>query len=305
MRGLNYQDNGFVNGYQCLIQPSFFPPQQFIENNGFSYFPNYASEPNLCYIQGSPMYPNQGFLTLDQFDQILKYIPDIKGNELKKLSIGANGLVKKEKIKKTTITETINMKDCVDELEKCVGMRLKLNYFCKKFDIKRRVMFDFLSVMDTLNICTRFSNEEFTWNGVRLDKTFISNLKKSVKADNRDIRNVFQCSDKLGLSAVCYNLIALFLYLNVNVLDLRKVAKLLAPHGPSYRTMLRKLYTISSSLEKVNFISRNGKPAEIILSDIFFKSPLDTTQISSLLNNTSNDEETYIKRREEYEKATS
>lgn len=289
--------------------------QQFLCQQDFL-----SSSPNMIYINGdyyfkniisfnAPCSSSPSFIGAHP-----KYDLDIKPSFLfqekvckhikcssEKSVLNPSLIPKKEKAKKTSITETLNMKDAVQEMERKIGQKLSLNYFCEKFNIKRRVLFDFLSIMNGLHICTRYSNEEFQWNGTKLDYTLLSKIKKNSKQDNRPIRQIFICNDKIGLNFVCFNLISLFIYLNCSVLDLKKVAKLFAPSGPALRTMLRKMYTISSSLETIGFISRTGKPAEIKLSEIFFKSTANDVAISSLLNSYNEDEIIYDRRRKEFD----
>ncbi|OHT04044.1 hypothetical protein TRFO_28542 [Tritrichomonas foetus] len=266
-------------------------------SNAYGQIPAYAISPKYTKIGQTSSQPlNQN---LSQIKNSSKNSGATSGDE-----ISCSKKESKMKIKKTTVTETINMKEAVVEMEEKIGEKLLLNDFCEKYGIKRRVMFDFLSIMNSLNICTRFSNDEFQWNGAKLDYTLISNIKKTVQHDTRPIQQVINCGEKTDLNFVCYNLISLFFFLDYDVLDHRKVAKLLAPSGPAYRTMLRKLYTISSSLETIGFISRTGKPAEIRLSNIFFEMPTNNVQISSLLNKKRDEIDVYEKRRMEYEAVT-
>ena len=292
----------FQNQQYLCKQELFYPQMEpFHMNNNcivkseFSFKFPYANYN--CPIKPCPKYNFDNGVSLFYSPKNIKHM---KPSFTRKFST-ATVIPKKEKAKKTSITETLNMKDAVQEMEERIGQKLALNYFCEKYNIKRRVLYDFLSIMNGLHICTRYSNEEFQWNGAKLDITILSKIKKNAKQDNRPIHQIFNCNDKIGLNFVCYNLISLFIYLNSEVLDLKKVAKLFASSGPALRTMLRKMYTISSSLETIGFISRTGRPAEIKLSPIFFSSTPSDVSISSLLNSYNEDEIIYAKRREEFD----
>lgn len=280
---------------QNMIQKDYFYPQTefFHMNNNFYTKSEFQMKPP--YASYNCFLDNNSSLIFTQ-----KPLKTLKMPYSKKF-VDAGMVPKKEKARKTSINETHNMKDAVLEMEERIGQKLSLNYFCEKYDIKRRVLFDFLSIMNGLHICTRYSNEEFQWNGTKLDITMLSKIKKNAKSDDRPIQQIFNCNDKIGLNFVCYNLISLFFFLDSEVLDLKKVAKLFAPTGPALRTMLRKMYTISSSLETIGFISRTGKPAEIKLSPIFFSSTPTDVAIPSLLNSYNEDEIIYAKRRKEFD----
>lgn len=247
----------------------------------------------------SPKSSESGFVTnsspLSQYNSSSKNLTDCSS------SLSLLDFSKKKKAKKTSITETFNVKEAVNEMEKNIGKKFTLNYFCEKYNIKRRVLFDFLSIMNGLTICTRYSNDDFQWNGIKLDHKFVSTINKTFLNSSRPLKLLFNCSEKIGLNVICFHLISLFLYLDLHILDLRKVAKIFASPGTPQKTMLRKLYTISSSLETIGFISRTGKPAEIRLSDIFFDSIPKNIALSSILISDPKEEQLFLKRRNEFE----
>lgn len=164
---------------------------------------------------------------------------------------------------KTTVTESANLKYAIDCTLRVRGTKFFINDICSRFDIKRRVFFDFLSIVSRIGLCSRLSNEQFESNGISPSPKLWDDLNEKAKTDLRCLSEAFSCESDSSLSYVTERLLALFCYLKTDILDLRKVARLFSHGTLKLKTMMRKLYTISVALEAVDLLKRTGKPAEI------------------------------------------
>jgi hypothetical protein len=102
------------------------------------------------------------------------------------------------------------------------------------------------------------------------------------------VAQIFDCTTNSSIQYIGLSVIKLFLYLDTKFLDLRQVGKLFSNGKTKYKTMLRKLYTVASSLEIAGIISRTSSVAEIKLNfsakDKPERSPMN---VMSLLNTES------------------
>lgn len=204
------------------------------------------------------------------------------------------------------INETMILKKVVygiDSMHSCV---YDLNKICLDNNIKRRGLYDFLSIASAFGICKKLSSDRFDWNGFTHLDRYIQNLAQQIECEARvrKMSDIFDCSSNASLQNIALNLIKLFHYLGVKYLDLRQVARLFAGKYAKYKTMLRKLYTISSSLEIAMIISKTTTSAEIKLN-FSVKEPeyRGAMDIMSLLNTKKEleTESVYEKRRKEFE----
>ncbi|KAH0787756.1 transcription factor E2F7/8 [Histomonas meleagridis] len=169
---------------------------------------------------------------------------------------------------------------------------------CETYSITRRVLYDFITILHALNVVDRMSNETFLWKGIKNQYQFVENIKNDPSLNSGCNFKQFSCDQDSHLSQVVVRLIRLFYYLGTEILDIRKVSKLFIKGEVKRRTMLRKLYTISSSLNVVGLIERTDQPATIKIC----VSPLPLTSIEILLNNSHvRNEEIFVARRKAFE----
>ena len=108
--------------------------------------------------------------------------------------------------------------------------------------------------------------------------------------DSLKIEDIFSCYNDSGIKKVAFNLLSLFTYLQTNLLDLRVVGKLFTQGKNNYKTMLKKLYTVASTLECLEILSKTGKTAEVKLNviELIPNSQQNFADINTLLNTKEN-----------------
>jgi hypothetical protein len=120
---------------------------------------------------------------------------------------------------------------------------------------------------------------------------------------NSEIKEVFNAALDSSIQRIAVALVKLFFYLRVKFLDLRRVSRLLAQGTSKYKTMLRKVYTVATTLEILGIVKKTNVVAEIQL-----RIPLDsetcdmTLKVASLLNTDDQvkQEMMYDRRRREF-----
>ena len=181
-----------------------------------------------------------------------------------------NRQTNKVKSAKPLINDSLNITKFVQFVENNhnnFNHALSMGTICENFNIKRRVLYDFISILSRFDICSKVSNEQFLWYGLSRAKNAIQMLKNNVEL-NPDIvmKNDLDCTTDPSLPHIAVGLIELFFYLNVKLLDLRQACSFLATDQKKYKTLLRKLYTIAARLEVVNIVERTINVAEIRLN---------------------------------------
>lgn len=180
-----------------------------------------------------------------------------------------------------------------------------INEVCSEFGIKRRGLYDFLSVSAIFDVCKKTTNDEFLWIGLGGIEGKLKEIQGRLENDAKEtsMLDLFNCATNSSIQNVSICVIRLFLYLNVKCLDLREVGKLFCQKRCKYKTMLRKLYTVASSLEIAGIISRTVLVAEIKLNFGPEHDEQSTMDVRSLLNSgtETNNGQNYVERRAAYE----
>ena len=170
------------------------------------------------------------------------------------------------KEKKPLVNESMNLRRAVAAMEQNRGRMQCLGDICQRFNVKRRVLYDFTSIMERYGVCSRVNNERFLWNGLHTSESAIEQIEEYCMNvhDEKSMRNLLDCSRDSSLPHIGEAIITLFLHLKVSTLNIKEICTYLA--GPSkYHTMLRKLYTVASRLEVGGILKRTENSAEIKL----------------------------------------
>jgi hypothetical protein len=180
------------------------------------------------------------------------------------------------------------LKEIVKKLELGDRRSVTVEELAQSHGIKRRGLYDFLSICSALGVCRRsVNNNVVEWLGLQQADWIIASLRNQASSDRHfdDLFPLFDCSDDPSLHRITEAVLRLFFSLGIQLLDLRKVAKLFAQGKTKYKTMLRKLYTVVCGLELAAIVSRTDKVSEIRLNGaIPLRSPASQFSILSILN---------------------
>ena len=153
-------------------------------------------------------------------------------------------------------------------LENNKGQTFVINDLVVKFNIKRRIIYDFLVVLSALMASRKLMHNCFQWGGLDLIPQAIAMARNEVVSSLRDgfsIRQMFRAPEDDNLERAAWNLVKLYICLQRVALDLRAVAMFFTQAEAKYATMLRRLYSIAASLESLNLVVKTGNTAEIAL----------------------------------------
>jgi hypothetical protein len=157
----------------------------------------------------------------------------------------------------------------------------------QEFGIRRRGLYDFISICSVFGICRRISNSQIEWEGA--DRSIVQvnaiRVESQQEPNESNLKDVFNYDLDSSLQRIAVGLVKLFFYLRVKVLDLRQASWLFAQRNTKYKTMLRKVYTVATGLEIVGIVKKT-----IVVSEIHLIVPLDSGEsvggfdLSSILN---------------------
>ena len=173
----------------------------------------------------------------------------------------------KPKSKRPTLSESMYLRAVCTEMEGQQGQSFFLPDLCKTHNVKRRALYDFISMMEKFGCCTRVTNEHFVWNGLKQATTAVSAIQKRCEDITCDeaVRQSLACDKNTSLPHIGEVIVTLFFYLHVSTLNIRDICSFLTRNTGKYETILRKVYTVSARLEVAGLISRTQNNAEIKL----------------------------------------
>jgi hypothetical protein len=155
-----------------------------------------------------------------------------------------------------------------------------------EFGIRRRGLYDFISICSAFGMCRRISNSEVEWIGANRSAGYINTIRvESQEPGDENIKDVFDYHLDASLQRIAVGFVKLFFYLRVKFLDLRQVSRLFAQRNTKYKTMLRKVYTVATGLEIARIVRKTS-----VVSEIQLNVPLDSEDsdvgfnFSSILN---------------------
>jgi hypothetical protein len=191
---------------------------------------------------------------------------------------------------KSSVNDAMILKLTTDKISQTKGRFFSINEVCASTFVKRRSLYDFLSIASIFGICRKLSKDSFEWNGLQHVQETIENLRQNLEVEARisNLNQIFDCTLNSSIQSIAMSVIKLFLYLDTRFLDLRQVGKLFSQGRAKYKTMLRKLYTVASSLEIAGIVSRTNSVAEIRLNYSAREPPQQSPMnVRSLLNTES------------------
>jgi hypothetical protein len=166
--------------------------------------------------------------------------------------------------------ESRKLRPIVDHFEESTEKIFQLEDVVARFDVKRRLLYDFVICLNSLRLCRKVSTASIEWFGVkRLNDTvlrILEELREEITS-HKTVKTIF-CTgrfDEDPFENAAWNVIKMFLYLGTGKLDLRTVAALLTERDVKYKTMLRRLYTVASTLEGLDVIRKTEQTAEVEL----------------------------------------
>jgi hypothetical protein len=165
----------------------------------------------------------------------------------------------------TSVNDTMALKRIVDHLELHPHTSFSIDGLAQDFGMKRRALYDFLSICSTFEICRRGQNNTVEWCGFCNSRPILRTIRVECQREpiHRSLKDIFNYSLDASLQKIAVAVIKLFFVLQVKLLDLRKVSRLFAQKTIKYKTMLRKLYTVTGGLDLARIVHKTETASQI------------------------------------------
>jgi hypothetical protein len=209
-------------------------------------------------------------------------------------------------VTETAMNENMMIKRIVGYLELHCNSKKSIDSLAQDFGVKRRGLYDFLSICSTFGICERHSGNLIEWHGIDRAETVMNSIREQCRSEpsNGGLQDIFTSSKDASLQRLAVAIIKLFFSLKVKFLDLRKASRLFAQHTTKYKTMLRKLYTVAAGLELAGIIRKTRVVSQIqLIAPLDAEHGIDQFRLESILNTKEElkEEQICAKRRKEFE----
>lgn len=214
------------------------------------------------------------------------------------------------------ISHIVNyMETKLDSAKDRSQLKFSMRDLCDQFNIRRRVFYDFISILSEFSCCSKIFAEQFVWYGLRNANQCLIEIRNEMERYSKDesipdseLKLSMNCLNKTSLPHIAIALVKLFFYLNTKKLDLREACKFLISSDPKkYNTLLRKLYTVSSRLQVAGILTKTLNVAEVKICDFDPPQPNFTIQFRNLINTDEElaNEQRFSMRRKEYDSVVS
>jgi hypothetical protein len=121
-----------------------------------------------------------------------------------------------------------------------------LEDLAEAFNLRHRVLYDFVRICAAFDIFRRGANNYLEWRSLTRARDAINRFRVEVDAegDNPDTLKQFRSSVNPSLQFMGVAIVKLFFSLDLKFLNLRKVGRVFAHGQTKYKTKQRKLYTV-------------------------------------------------------------
>jgi hypothetical protein len=198
--------------------------------------------------------------------------------------------------------------DLVNQLEEDSNRLHSIPEFCRKFQVKRRRLYDVMNVFTATGCATRIGNDKFDWHGRASSIPHLKEASNRLDIHNRDksLSQLFPPDNCVGLPSLTVSFILLFGALHMTILDLREVSCFFSRNTIRYKSTLCKLYQIALILGSLGIVEKTTNACEVRIQSPFgvdLQEPDNGNPVflDTLLNRPAKNGDSISRRRIEYQ----
>ena len=167
---------------------------------------------------------------------------------------------------KTCKTSSISviLKAVIKDFEETKPQNISVMSISREQNIQHRRLYDFFNVLTSLGACTVVERGRIAWEGLgKIEQTLMEMYAQiEVSSITEGQAEIFNAGTSPSLGTLALNFIGLFFFLGVDVLSMRKAAKIFYDNRSDIRSLERRLYLVLNYLEIINIISRTTKTSQ-------------------------------------------
>jgi hypothetical protein len=197
----------------------------------------------------------------------------------------------------------------VRELERDTSRVHSIPQLCRKYQVKRRRLYDVINVFTAIGCSSRNGSDQVTWHGRAQSLPSILSACREAEIHNpeKSLSDLFPPGNCVGLSSMTLSFILMFAALRVEVIDLREASCFFSRNSGRYKTNLCKLYQVALILCAVGVIDRTQNVCEVKIQPPFTELLNDQPSVSplaieKLLNRPLASGDVLARRKAEYDK---
>ena len=206
------------------------------------------------------------------------------------------------------LTEPAILMRLVDHISAHPGASLSFEEIPITYHLSKRALNDFLVVTSALGVTKRHAPGIFSFEGKGLDRRIQMQLSQEVEmaAKRGSMAEIFGFNDVPPIDELALRFVKLFLFLRKDSIDIRQAAKLMSTKNAKYKTVLRKLYLVTTSLEASGIVEKTRNLSEVkFVNTDWTTSEADRMNVLSMLvDHEKREDEIYERRRRTFEEQT-
>jgi hypothetical protein len=195
----------------------------------------------------------------------------------------------------------------VMQLERDTTKPHSIPQFCRRFQVKRRRLYDVINVFTAIGCATREGLDALMWHGRDQALTFLKEASGEMQIQNPDktLGELFPTDRCVALPSLTVSYMLLFGALQVETLDLRHVSSFFSRDTVRYKSTLCKLYQITLILGAMEMVQRTPNVCEVKIQSPFGRELAEVEYINPmaierLLNRPSKAGDSVTKRMAEF-----
>lgn len=164
--------------------------------------------------------------------------------------------------------EGVSLHSIIEYIErKHSSSDVDLNSLVSHFCVRRKTLYDMMSIMIALGIATRISPTSYHWHGIDHIDNAISFVQQQSNSnlDDQPLETMFKCAKDASLGNLSLSLLKLFWFIGSDNLNLHSVASLFGQRDVRFSSILRRLVVIRSCLRVVGVAHSDSSSESITL----------------------------------------
>jgi hypothetical protein len=199
----------------------------------------------------------------------------------------------------------------VNELDGDANRVHSIPNFCRKFQVKRRRLYDVINVFTAIGCASRQGVDEIIWQGLGHALAHLKQTSARLEIQNLDkpLAELFPPDNCVGLPSLTMSFVLLFGALHMDSLDLRAASCFFSRNTVRYKSTLCKLYQIALILGALGVIERTANVCEVKIKQPFGEELKELENVhplcmDRLLNRPGKNGDGISRRKAEYEKCS-
>jgi hypothetical protein len=159
----------------------------------------------------------------------------------------------------------------VNQLERDTNTPHSIPLFCRRFQVKRRRLYDVINVFTAIGCATRQGVDALLWHGRDRALEFMKETSGEMEVQNpeKTLCELFPTEKCVGLPTLTVAFVLLFGAMQVETLDLREVSSFFSRETARYKSTLCKLYQITLILSAIGVMQRTVNVCEVKIQSPF------------------------------------